>query len=167
MARGHVYRFGPFRLDLASERLWRGADELVLRRKSFAVLCYLLAHAGRLVSRDEVLQAVWPGIMVNDAALTVCISELRQVLGDVAQTPQYIETVHGRGYRFIGTMTAAPGPDGEPEAAPPRHMTPSSSPLNILSRVLSPIALVGREVEFGQLKQCLEQARRGGGRSCS
>jgi DNA-binding winged helix-turn-helix (wHTH) protein/predicted ATPase len=161
MARGHDYRFGPFRLDLANERLWHEADEIVLRRKSFAVLCYLLAHTGRLVSRDEVLQAVWPGIVVNDAALTVCISELRQALGDVAQTPQYIETVHGRGYRFIGTITGTPGPVGVPEVGPPRQMTPNSSPLGAQSAVLSPVTLVGREAEVAQLEQYLEQAWRG------
>jgi predicted ATPase/DNA-binding winged helix-turn-helix (wHTH) protein len=161
MVRGHDYRFGPFRLDLASERLYRGAQELILRRKSFAVLRYLLERAGRLVSRDEVLQAVWVGIVVNDAALTVCISELRQVLGDVAQTPEYIETVHGRGYRFIGPITAAPGPEGVPETDVPQQMTPSSSPLGTHSAVLSPVALVGREAEIGQLAQHLAQARRG------
>ncbi|HSF33592.1 MAG TPA: AAA family ATPase [Candidatus Tectomicrobia bacterium] len=161
MAREHDYRFGPFRLDLASERLWRVAQELVLRRKSFAVLRYLLERAGRLVSRDEVLEAIWPGIVVNDAALTVCISELRQVLGDGAQTPEYIETVHGRGYRFIGTITAAPGLEGVSETDGPQQMTPRSFPLGTHSSVLSPVVLVGREGEIVQLEQYLEQARRG------
>ena len=66
------YLFGPFRLDLGNERLWHGPEEVILRPKSFAVLQYLVAQPGRLVTREEVLQAVWPGIAVSDAVLTVC-----------------------------------------------------------------------------------------------
>src|SRR5919108_6605901 len=111
MMRGHEWRFGPFRVDVENERLWHGSEEIVLRPKSFAVLQYLLAHASQLVAREKILHALWPGIMVSEAVLTVCIGEIRQALGDDRQTPRYIETAHRRGYRFIGTISTAPEPD--------------------------------------------------------
>ena len=94
---GHDYQFGPFQLDVENERLWRGREEIILRPKSFAVLRYLVAHPHQLVTRDEILQAVWQGIVVTDAVLTVCIGEIRQALGDDWHRPQYVETVHRRG----------------------------------------------------------------------
>ena len=101
--------FGPFRLDLANEGVWRGQETCKLTRKAFAVLRYLMEHAGQLVSKETLFAAVWPEVVVGDAALTVCIRELRQVLGDDPKTPQYIETVYGRGYRFIGTVGQGSG----------------------------------------------------------
>lgn len=96
--------FGPFRLEAETARLWRGAERLPLRPKSFAVLHYLLRHAGRLVPKDALLQAVWPDVAVSEAMLTICLSELRRVLGETRQAPQFIETVARLGYRFIGTV---------------------------------------------------------------
>jgi DNA-binding winged helix-turn-helix (wHTH) protein len=125
MVEVHDFEFGPFRLDVRNERLWGKGGEIILRPKSFAVLRHLVAHAGRLVTRDEVLQAVWPGIVVSDAVLTVCISEIRQALGDDRQAPQYVETVHRRGYRFIGTITAVPEPEDVPGLEGSSERTPS------------------------------------------
>jgi predicted ATPase/DNA-binding winged helix-turn-helix (wHTH) protein len=133
-------------LDLAHEQLWRGGQTLHLRPKSFALLRYLVAHAGRVVSKDELVQAVWPETAVSDGVLTVSITEIRQVLGDTAQAPQYLETVPRRGYRWLGTLpTVAP-----PAAAP-------SSPLSLAP----PPLLVGREADVAQLHDWLAQARRG------
>src|SRR5262245_26646769 len=108
MAEPHSWHFAPFRLDLQAERLWRGAEVVRLTAKAFAVLRCLVAHAGPLVTKEELFAAVWGAAYVSDAALTVCIREIRQALGDVAQTPQYVETVRGRGYRFVAPVTAAP-----------------------------------------------------------
>src|SRR5215510_5972956 len=94
-------RFGPFRLDVRNERLWRGPEVVHLTNKALAVLRYLLEHDGQLVTKDDLFTAVWPDVVVGDSALVVCIRELRQALGDERRTPQFIETVHGRGYRFI------------------------------------------------------------------
>src|SRR5262245_43003490 len=96
--------FGPFRLDLPNERVWREQEVLKLGRKAFAVLRYLVEHPGQLVSKEALFAAVWPEVVVGDAALTVCIRELRRVLRDDSKASQYIETVYGRGYRFIGTV---------------------------------------------------------------
>src|SRR5262252_7283125 len=94
-------QFGPFHLDAENACVWRGTEALHLTPKAFAVLSALLARPGRLVTKDELWQSVWPGIAVSDAALTVCIREIRQRLQDDAKAPQFIETVHRRGYRLI------------------------------------------------------------------
>jgi DNA-binding winged helix-turn-helix (wHTH) protein/tetratricopeptide (TPR) repeat protein len=94
-------QFGPFHLDAENACIWRGSEALHLTPKAFAVLRALLARPGRLVTKDELWQSVWPGIAVSDAALTVCIREIRQRLHDDAKAPRVIETVHRRGYRLI------------------------------------------------------------------
>src|SRR5712691_1317968 len=94
----------PFRLDSANQTLWRGSQAIPLTPKAFTVLRYLMARPGQLVTKEELLNAAWPGIYVSDAALKVCIRRLRQALGDLSHPPQYIETMHWRGYRFIGKI---------------------------------------------------------------
>src|SRR5215472_16376852 len=108
-------RFGPYHLDAENACVWRGSEALHLTPKAFAVLRALLAHPGRLVTKDELWQCVWPGIAVSDAALTVCIREIRRRLHDDAKAPRVIETVHRRGYRLIAptardTRTAMAAP---------------------------------------------------------
>ncbi len=98
--------FGPFRLDGRNEQVWRGQEVVRLTNKALAVLRYLVEHSGQLVTKDELFAAVWPGVVVGDSALVVCIRELRQALGDERRMPQFIETVHGRGYRFIGKVVS-------------------------------------------------------------
>src|SRR2546428_646534 len=72
-----------------------------LRPKTFAVLRCLGEHPGRLVSKEELLRAVWPDTRVSEAGQRDYIRELRKALGDDSGAPQFIETVHGRGYRWI------------------------------------------------------------------
>src|SRR4029453_12321454 len=141
-----VLRFGPFRLDLATARVWRGSQALKLTAKALAVLRHLAAHPGQVVTKDELFAAVWPQTVVSDAALTVCIRELRQALGDNAQVPQYIETVHRQGYRFI-----APLYDSSAVATSPLLVREGAA------QTLSP-GLVGRAAELRQLQHWLEKA---------
>jgi DNA-binding winged helix-turn-helix (wHTH) protein len=102
--------FPPFHLDLANEQPWRDSQVIPLRPKTFAVLRYLVEHAGGLVTKDELLHAVWAGTQVSEAGQRDYIRELRQALGDDSRAPRFIETVHGRGYRFIAplSLTAQP-----------------------------------------------------------
>ena len=99
-----LLHFPPFRLDPSNERLWCETVEIPLRPKTFAVLRYLVEHAEQLVTKEELLNAVWAETVVGEDALTGCIRDLRKVLGDEAKRPQYIETVHRRGFRFIGAV---------------------------------------------------------------
>src|SRR5919108_5087671 len=114
--------FGPFRLDQRDERLWRGPEAIPLPPKTFAVLCCLVTQASQLVTKDALLEAVWPETVVSEAVVTVAIRALRRVLGDQARTPRFIETVHGRGYRFVAPVSALVAPDwlGREEAV--RHV---------------------------------------------
>ena len=100
--------FPPFCLDLANERLWRLAQPIPLRPKTFAVLRCFVEHPGQLLTKEALFEAVWSETAVSDVVLKVCIRELRHTLGDNARNPQFIETVHGRGYRFIGSVIEAP-----------------------------------------------------------
>jgi class 3 adenylate cyclase/tetratricopeptide (TPR) repeat protein len=107
------WRIGPFRLDQDHACLWQGEARVVLRPKTFDLLVYLVEHAGELVTKEDLLGALWPQTVVAESALTVSVSELRKALGETARAPQYIATEHRRGYRFIAPVTPL-----EPPAPP-------------------------------------------------
>ena len=107
------WRFGPFRLDRDRACLWRGDERVALRPKPFDMLAYLVERAGALVTKDELLEAVWPETAVADSVLTVSMSDLRRALGDTVKTPQYIATEHRRGYRFIAQVSPVEPPATE------------------------------------------------------
>jgi len=96
--------FDPFCFDLANECLWRSSRAIKLRPKAFAVLNYLVGRPGQLVTKEELLNSVWPETFVADAVLKVTIRQLREALEDDPKTPRFIETAHRRGYRFIGQI---------------------------------------------------------------
>ncbi len=102
------FSFEGFQLDLGSGRLSGNAGPIAIAPKALAVLEYLAARPGQLISKDELLGAVWPGVFLGDSALKVCVSEIRRALGDDAKSPRIIETAHRRGYRFIAAITDAP-----------------------------------------------------------
>ena len=104
----HAIYFQPFTLDLINECLWRESERITLRPKTFAVLCYLVRHAERLVTRDELQTSVWGETIVSETVLRGCIREIRAALGDDSSQPQFIETVPRRGYRFLAPTTASP-----------------------------------------------------------
>ncbi|MGH7963731.1 MAG: winged helix-turn-helix domain-containing protein [Candidatus Binatia bacterium] len=102
-------------LDVANGQVWRDKQRLELPPKAVAVLRYLIEHADRVVSKEELFTAVWPDVVVSEWALTTCLRRLRRVLGERAQTPHYIETVARRGYRWIGEVQS-PKPVLSPSA---------------------------------------------------
>lgn len=122
---GQVIAFGPFRLDEAGGRLLRDGKEVALRRKTFAVLDYLARRPGRLVAKDELLDAVWPDVVVTPSVLAGCIRELRRALGDDARAARFVETAHRRGYRFVASpvvvTVARERPSGESRRASSPH----------------------------------------------
>src|SRR5262245_18881706 len=85
---------------------WCGDERLDLAPKAFAVLRYLVERPEHLVTKDDLLAAAWGDTVVSEAALTSCIRDLRKALADDSQRPRYIETVHRRGFRFIGPVAA-------------------------------------------------------------
>jgi DNA-binding winged helix-turn-helix (wHTH) protein len=138
------------RLDPTNACLWRGTEARRLTPKAWAVLELLVAQADQLVTKETLFATVWPEAMVSEAALVVCIREIRQALGDTARTPQYLETVHRRGYRFIGRIAWQEGPR-RPQAA-------AAGPPG------APPAALGREAELRTLHGWLAQAQ--GGARC-
>ena len=115
MASPH-WLFGPFRLDPANACLWRGPEAMALPPKVFAVLHYLVTHPDHLVTKDELLDAVWPETGVTDAVVRVAIGALRKALHDTAP-PRFIATVPRRGYRFVAPVAVADTPQ-EPPSSP-------------------------------------------------
>src|SRR3984957_11399582 len=103
--------FAAFRLDPMSQCLWRRGDtgleaRILLAAKTFAVLAYLVEHAGRLITHDELLEAVWPGGVIEPQAVKRHVLTVRSALGDRPKNPIFIETMPRRGYRFIAPVSA-------------------------------------------------------------
>ena len=140
--------FPPFRLDTENQCLWRrgdapGNERVMLTPKAFAVLRYLVGHAGRLVTQDELLEAVWPDTFVQPEVLKYQIADIRGKLGDSARNPLFIETLSRRGYRFVAAVSEAGSAEDSAPASPPRGR------------------LVGRERELGALRACLRRSLQG------
>jgi predicted ATPase/DNA-binding winged helix-turn-helix (wHTH) protein len=144
----HQLIFGPFRFDEANECLWQGSQVIQLRPKAFAVLKYLIAREGVLVTKQQLLADVWPEVYVNEAALKDCIRQLRQALNDDAKAPQFIETAHRRGYRFIASLVK------EHNAAVTHHAPPPTLPRTSEN-------ILGRDTAFAQLQRRLDDALAG------
>src|SRR5262245_23230922 len=105
----HPIAFGRFTLDPDNETLTRDGQPVRLRPETFAMLAHLVAAAGHLVTKQDLLDALWPDVFVGDAALKTCMREIREALGDDARQPGFIETAHRRGYRFIAPLDSSSG----------------------------------------------------------
>lgn len=111
-----VLQVGDWLVDPALNEVRRGEEAIRLEPKAIEVLVHLAGKAGDVVGRDELLAAIWPGVVVGDDALTQAITKLRRALGDEAHKPRYIETISKRGYRLLAPVgRLAPG---EPGSAP-------------------------------------------------
>jgi predicted ATPase/DNA-binding winged helix-turn-helix (wHTH) protein len=104
-AQDGMKQFGEFALDTRNESLLRSGAPIALPPKPYAVLLYLVEHPGRLITHDELLEALWPETYVQPQVLRTYMLELRKVLGDDAGQPRYIQTVPKRGYRFVASVT--------------------------------------------------------------
>src|ERR1700693_5533710 len=140
--------FRPFRLDTVNQCLWRrsdtGEDErLLLKPTPHAILRYLVDHAGRLVTQDELLDAVWPDTHVQPEVLKRHIFDIRDVLGDNPKDPIYIETLPRRGYQLIWPV---------PRSAP-------VSPIALQAPMRSDI--VGRDLALAELRAHRQKASAG------
>ncbi len=99
--------FGPFLLDLASRRLSRNGRQVPLGDRAFGVLAELATHPGETLDKDTLIERVWPDVGVSDEALSQAVHELRRALGDNPRSPSFVQTVHGRGYRFVAAVSPA------------------------------------------------------------
>jgi len=135
---GRISFFGRFTVDRSRGVLTRDGEVVALRPKAWEVLLLLLDRPGELLSLDAILDVVWSGVAVTPKTLANVIGELRRALSDDAEHPLYIETVHRRGYRFIGV--------GRVDRATP------------VTTAKSVASLIGRSSELDQLAACWQQA---------
>jgi DNA-binding winged helix-turn-helix (wHTH) protein/tetratricopeptide (TPR) repeat protein len=134
-------RFGSIELDLVRGRLLDGGAPVPIQPKPLALLAYLISHRHRVVSRDEVRSALWPGVHVSDAALASVVRDLRRSLGEAGESSRFIETLRGRGMRFVH---------------PVEELDPAG-------RERSRSGLVGREHLLAVLVRQVEAAEKGSG----
>lgn len=111
-----IYAFGPFRLEPAERRLLRDGEPIALPPRVFDLLVALVERRERLIGKRELLDTVWAGAFVEEANLSVTISALRKALGDDPDGHAYIETVRGRGYRFVAPVRVLEATTEDPAA---------------------------------------------------
>jgi len=140
------------RLEPENEWAWCGERRLDLAPREFAVLRHLVEHAGRLVTKAELLDTVWAGTVVSEAAMTSCIRDLRRALADDARTPRYIETVHRRGFRFVGPVASVRATGGGGDAV----VAAAGQRARLPARGLGHDVLVGRDAELARLRAALD-----------
>jgi TolB-like protein len=158
-----IYQFGPFELDLATVELRAGGEACSLEPQVFALLALLVENRDRLVSKEEIIEKVWDGRAVSDAALATRVKSARRVIGDDGQSQHFIRTIHSRGFRFVGEVRASRGRgvrsaaeisdarnDQGVEAAV-QQLDPVSRP----SLAVLPFRLIGDHVRYAALASAL------------
>src|SRR6516225_4572850 len=152
-----IHALGPFRLDTQEDLLLRESTPVPLGRRAIVLLRTLVERPGALVSKDALIEAAWSGRLVEENNLPVQIAALRRVLGEASGGDRWIETLPGRGYRFIGPIVTQvarsviggpPQDDAEPDTAPLpqdhaewRQPPPAgASQGSTLNRLIGPIA---------------------------
>jgi DNA-binding response OmpR family regulator len=114
-----VLSIGEYVLDESNARLTKGDEPLDLPPKAFSVLCLLVRNSQRLVTKDELLDAVWGHRHVSESVLKTIINQLRTLLGDDPRNPRYIQTLNRRGYRFIAQVAPLSTVRSRPAEASP------------------------------------------------
>jgi DNA-binding winged helix-turn-helix (wHTH) protein len=143
-------------MDIANQCLWHGSQIIKLRPKAFALLNQLVGHPGRLVTKEELLAAVWPETFVSDAVLKVTIGQLRDALDDDPNSPRFIETAHRRGYRFIAQIA-----QGAQLLGPGSMVGDRAGSDGSLEDRYRPLEIVGREDALSIMRSCLNKMQQG------
>ena len=151
-------RFVNFRLDISNGCVWRDNTQLSLSPKPFAVLQYLVEHPGRLVTHDELLDALWPDTYVQPQVLRTYVLDLRKLLGDDAGDPRFIQTVPKRGYYFVAHVEEC----GDAGHAPIERASRTAEAVEPgMAKAPAPVEIVGRESELERMGTLLEAASNG------
>ena len=125
---GVLVEFDGFEVDIDRYELRQHGEPIDLEPQVFEVLAYLVANSGRVVPKTELLDEVWGSRFVSESALTTRIKTVRRALGDDGRTQRYVRTVHGRGYRFVGTVTTTDGSDTVGDEQPSERGTTGNLP---------------------------------------
>ncbi len=142
-----LYRFDDFELDADLYRLSRGGEPIAIGPKPFDLLLYLISHTRRTISKAELIREVWQAEVVSDSSIPTCVTALRRALSDDPNSPRYIQTIRGRGYRFIASAVVGAG-----------NQIDSDQQSAATSKAKT---FVGRESEMASLTTGLSQALSG------
>lgn len=148
-----IFRFDDCEVDTANFELRRAGEQCLIEPQAFDLLRYLIEHRDRVVTKEELLDAVWSGRVVSDSALSSRVKAARRAIGDNGRDQRLIRTIHGRGFRFVGILDGIN--QGRPGEAP------------ALTEVLPPGGgepIVGRQKELETLTAAAQEAGRGQGR---
>src|SRR5215470_2140360 len=113
-----IYEFGPFRLEVDADVLFRGGKPVALGGRAVALLRLLVEQAGSPVSKAALMEAAWPGLAIEESNLTVQIAALRRAFADLEGGAAWIETLPRRGYRYVGPSAATVSAGGPPTSPP-------------------------------------------------
>jgi predicted ATPase len=148
-----VYRFGAFEVDPGLYVLRRDGSDLDIQPKVLDLLLYLVARRDRVVPKEEILEALWPGIAATDDVLSRAIHAARQAVGDDGEQQSIIQTVRRRGFRFVAEVDSSQSPQPAPKRVGEEVRRAPEGP-----------AFVGRESELQRLGEALDDANQGLGR---
>jgi len=152
------FAFGPFRLLAARHELLAQGVPVAIGQRALDVLLVLVGRHGELVSKDELMSEVWPGVVVEENNLAVHISALRRILGQTEDGKSYLQTVAGRGYRFVAPVTHEEASrTAEPALLAPMPAAPGDIIAHNLQQLLT--SLIGRSEELATLKEQLKSHR--------
>ncbi len=118
-----IFEFDDWELDTELYELRRNGEACKVEPQAFDLLHFLARNSERVVSRDEIVKEIWQGRIVTEATISTCLKAARQAIGDDGRTQRLIRTVHGRGFRFVGAVSAVGGP-------PPSSAQPGANPAN-------------------------------------
>jgi predicted ATPase/DNA-binding winged helix-turn-helix (wHTH) protein len=155
-----AFAFGPFRLLVARRELLAHGVPVTLGQRAFEILLTLVSRHGQLVTKDELMAEVWPGVVVEENNIQVHISAVRKVLAAAGDGERYLLTVAGRGYRFVAPITREGAAEDKPAQARDRRAGVSdatSAVINNLPQQLT--SLIGREADLAEIKARLSSHR--------
>ena len=160
-----AYQFGPFRLLVHQRELSAHGVPIPVGQRAFDILLVLVSRHGHLVTKDELMAEVWPGVIVEENNIQVHISALRKVLGTDGDPKRYLVTVPGRGYRFVAPVKTESADHSSPSTAALAEQTAAAAPGTVGSQQAGNnlpnqlTSLIGRETEVAEIKAELSNHR--------
>jgi predicted ATPase/DNA-binding winged helix-turn-helix (wHTH) protein len=160
-----AYQFGPFRLLVHQRELSAHGVPIPVGQRAFDILLVLVSRHGHLVTKDELMAEVWPGVIVEENNIQVHISALRKVLGTGGDPKRYLVTVPGRGYRFVAPVKTESADHSSPSTAALAEQTAAAAPGTVGSQQAGNnlpnqlTSLIGRETEVAEIKAELSNHR--------
>ncbi|MEZ5893299.1 MAG: winged helix-turn-helix domain-containing protein [Parvularculaceae bacterium] len=150
-----IYGFDGFELDARAVELRRDGAAVAVEPQVFALILLLIENRERMVSKDEIIEKIWDGRIVSEAALTSRVKSARQALGDDGRAQKYIRTIHGKGFRFVGEAREQGRDAVSVAAAAPAPLAPAPADVGKPSIAVLPFRLVGVAGPYGAIADAL------------